>query len=76
MQNWGLKRIIRLVIGGYALYEALRAQDTIMGILGFVLITMAILNAGCGAQGCGIPPSIKKTDHNKEEIHYEEVQSK
>jgi hypothetical protein len=68
-------RIIRLVIGGYALIEANKGQDTLMGLLGFVLVGMAMLNAGCGAQGCGIP--IQKSNQKEpEELSYEEVHSK
>ena len=54
-QKWNFMRIIRLVIGAYAIFEAIKGQDTLMGLLGFVLIGMAIFNVGCGAQGCGIP---------------------
>jgi len=68
-------RIIRLVIGGYALIEAYRGNDTLMGMLGLVLVGMAILNAGCGSQGCGVPMN-KPTNKEPEELSYEEVHSK
>ncbi len=75
LQNWNFMRIIRLVIGGYALIEAYKGQDTLMGLLGFVLVGMAMMNAGCGAQGCGIP--IQKSNQKEpEELSYEEVHSK
>jgi hypothetical protein len=75
LQNWNFMRIIRLVIGGYALVEAIRSQDTLMGLLGFVLVGMAILNVGCGAQRCGVPnPRNSKT--SREEVTYEEIHSK
>jgi hypothetical protein len=74
-KNWNFMRIIRLVIGGYALIEAIKGQDTLMGLLGFVLVGMALLNVGCGAQGCGIP--LQKSNQNEpEELSYEEVHSK
>lgn len=73
-QNWNVMRIIRLVIGGYALIEAYRGQDTLMGLLGLVLVGMAILNAGCGAQGCAVPMS-KSNPKETAEIEYEEVHS-
>lgn len=69
-------RIIRLVIGGYALYEAIVAQDSMMGLLGFGLVGMALLNAGCGSQGCGIPNQHKNNTNNSNEIEYEEIHSK
>ena len=74
-QNWGLMRIIRLLIGGYALIEAYRGKDALMAMLGFVLVGMAVLNAGCGAQGCGVPMN-KSTSKETDEVSYEEVHSK
>jgi hypothetical protein len=73
-QNWGIMRIIRLVIGGYALIEAYRGNDMLMGMLGLVLVGMAILNAGCGSQGCGVPRN-KTNSKEPEELSYEEVHS-
>ena len=74
-QNWGFMRIIRLIMGGYALFEAIRASDLLIGIMGAVLVSMALLNAGCGSQGCGIPaPRHNKT--KTEEVEYEEIHSK
>lgn len=74
-QNWNLMRIIRLVVGGYALIEAYRGSDTLMAVLGFVLVGMALLNAGCGAQGCSVPHTSQKQE-NSDKIEYEEVLSK
>jgi hypothetical protein len=68
-------RIIRLVIGGYALLEAYRGNDALMAMLGFVLVGMAILNAGCGAQGCGVPIQ-KSTTKDHDDVEYEEIHSK
>jgi hypothetical protein len=47
----------------------------LMALLGLVLVGMALLNAGCGAQGCGIPMN-KSTSKETEEVTYEEVHSK
>ncbi len=74
-QSWGLMRIIRLLFGGYALIEAYRGNDALMAMLGFVLVGMAVLNAGCGAQGCGVPMN-KSTSKETDEVSYEEVHSK
>ncbi len=68
-------RIIRLGMGLYAMFEAYRANDTLMAMLGFVLVGMALLNAGCGAQGCGVPMH-KSTEKDTEDVSYEEVHSK
>ncbi len=74
-QNWGFMRIIRLLVGGYALVEAFRASDILIGMMGAVLVGMAFLNAGCGSQGCGIPAP--RNNYTKpEEVEYEEIHSK
>ncbi len=74
-QNWGFMRIIRLFIGGYALVEAIRASDVLIGIMGTVLVGMALFNLGCGAQGCGIPAP-RHNNTKTEEVEYEEIHSK
>jgi hypothetical protein len=68
-------RIIRLFIGGYALVEAIRTSDVLIGIMGTVLLGMALFNLGCGAQGCGVPISRTKNTHS-DDIEYEEIHSK
>jgi hypothetical protein len=74
-QNWGFMRIIRLLVGGYALVEAIRASDVLIGIMGTVLVGMALFNMGCGPQGCGVPTSrIKNT--SSDDVEYEEIHSK
>ena len=77
-QNWGFMRVIRLFFGGYAIFEALKSHDLMVGILGLIIASMALINVGCGAQGCGIPISknTKKEDLTHEDVEYEEVHSK
>ncbi len=75
-QNWGFMRIIRLLVGGYALVEAIRVPDVLFGIMGTVLVGMALFNMGCGSQGCGIPTNQSKSTHSSDEIEYEEIHSK
>jgi hypothetical protein len=74
-QNWGFMRIIRLLVGGYALVEAIRASDVLIGIMGTVLVGMALFNMGCGPQGCGVPTSRNKNT-SSDEVEYEEIHSK
>jgi hypothetical protein len=74
-QNWGFMRIIRLLVGGYALFEAIRASDVLIGFMGAVLVSMALLNAGCGSQSCGIPAP-RHNNTKTEEVEYEEIHSK
>ncbi len=67
-------RIIRLAVGLYAFYEAIKTPDILLISMASILTIMAVLNVGCGAQGCGIPTS-KPTSQteDKEDIEYEEV---
>lgn len=74
-QNWGFMRIIRLLMGGYALIEAIRSSDVLIGMMGTVLVGMALFNMGCGPQGCGVPTNRSKSTHS-DEIEYEEIHSK
>jgi hypothetical protein len=73
-KNWGIMRVIRLAIGLYAFYEVIKKPDFLIGAMALILIAMAVFNVGCGAQGCGIPPSRKNdTSTDNEEVSYKEV---
>lgn len=74
-QPWGFMRITRMFIGIYAFVEAYRSNDTLIAVMGAVLVGMAVFNMGCGAQGCGIPAPKKMTD-GTEDVEFEEVHSK
>ena len=74
LKNWGTMRIIRLAVGLYAFYEVIKTPDFLLGAMALILITMAVFNVGCGAQGCGIPTSRKNDETaENEDITYEEV---
>ncbi len=62
-------------MGGYALVEAIRASDVLIGIMGTVFVGMALFNMGCGPQGCGVPTSRNKNT-SSDEVEYEEIHSK
>ena len=74
IQPWGLMRIARMFIGVYAFVEAYKTSDTLIAVMGLVLVGMAVFNMGCGAHGCGIPANKKITD-GKEDVEFEEVRS-
>ena len=76
-QPWDLMRMARLLMGGYAMFEAIKTQELFLGLLAGILLIQALFNIGCGAQGCGIPTNAKKSSsQNIEETEYEEVHSK
>ena len=76
-QNWGFMRVIRLALGVYAMIEAVKAHELLMGMLGLLIAGMALFNMGCGTQGCGVPivKNTKTKDQNQDEVEYEEVHS-
>lgn len=75
LKNWGTMRIIRLAVGLYAFYEAIKTPDIILISLASIVTLMAVLNVGCGAQGCGIPTNNRPTSKidDQEDIDYEEI---
>ena len=67
-------RIIRLSVGLYAFYEAIKNPDILLISMASILTLMALFNVGCGAQGCGIPTTRHTSKlEEKEDINYEEV---
>lgn len=72
-QKWGLIRIVRLVAGSLVVWNALADHQPIVGLIGGFLVLQAILDTGCGANGCGFTPSKKLKDEPASEIVYEEV---
>lgn len=65
-------RIIRLILGVMLMVQSIQTKFWGAGLLGGLLLFQAITNTGCcGASGCAVPVSKKKTDVDT--IEYEEV---
>jgi hypothetical protein len=60
LTNWGLNRIIRLVLGIVITYEAIIHRDPVAGLLAFFLLFQSVTNTGCCGTNCAIPT--KKCD--------------
>ncbi len=75
LKNWNLMRILRLVIGIWAIVEAIQSKEPLLGIMGGILLFMAVTNTGCfGAKGCNTPvKSNKESPEKLEDIRYEEI---
>lgn len=74
IKNWSVMRIIRLAVGLYAFYEAIKTPDFLLISMASILTIMAIFNVGCGAQGCGIPTTFQKTKEKDDNyISFEEI---
>ena len=75
LKNWNIMRLLRLAIGVWAIISAIQTGHEALGLLGAVVLAMAILNIGCcGVNGC-VPRSAqnKKPPKNPGEIEYEEI---
>ncbi len=74
LNNWSIMRGLRLVLGIFALVQALTQKDMTLGLLaGFLLLT-AISNIGCcGSTGCGVN---YKQNRKQKEFMYEELDAK
>ncbi len=72
LSNWTFFRILRLVIGIVIIVQAVMTKDSLFGVAGLMITSMAIFNVGCcGAGGCNT--QTKKTSETTKDIHYEEV---
>lgn len=71
-KHWTFSRFLRLIIGLAILVQALISKDTLFGLAGLLLTSMALFNMGCcGAGGCSATPA--KKNENTKDITYEEV---
>jgi hypothetical protein len=68
--NW--IRIVRLVAGGAVIYQAVLMHNTILGVLGAILLLQGIFNVGCLGASCA-PPVKRSTSSTTDEIQFEEV---
>ena len=73
LKNWGTMRIIRLAVGLYAFYEAIKTPDFLLISMASILTIMALFNVGCGSQGCGIPTYQKTKEKEEENVSFEEI---
>lgn len=73
LSGWNVMRVVRLLIGLYALWQAIVTKEPMLGLAGLFVAGMALANIGCcGVNGCQITSSKPVL---REEISYEEVDS-
>jgi hypothetical protein len=70
--NWTLMRLLRLVVGIFAIVQAFETRDMSVAIIGILLAAMAVANIGCCGAACGVP----RRNESEKEVTYEEVVSK
>lgn len=72
LRGWTLIRLMRLILGGVVLFQAIQAAEWIFIISGGFLFLMPLLNIGCcGASGCRITTTEYTGDVKN--VTYEEV---
>jgi hypothetical protein len=76
-RNWHLMRIIRLVLGGFIVYDGLRSHEYLFVFFGGAFMYMALFNLGCcGPQGCAVTPINDNKSDMESEVQFEEVKNK
>lgn len=64
LKNWDLLRITRLLAGLGIIVMAILEKQLILSIMGVLLLIQAIMNFGCGPNGCHIPDKRKYRNRN------------
>lgn len=73
-KQWNLMRVLRLLVGIWAIYSSITDGQPLFGILGGMFILQALLNVGCcGGNNCKIPQNQNQRTTNIKETDYEEV---
>ena len=78
LRNWNLMRVLRLAIGVWAIIASFQSKEAVLGLMGGLLLVMAVMNIGCcGVSGCRTPTTTRKnTSQKTEEVNYEEITQK
>lgn len=72
--GWHFMRWLRLLVGGYAVWQSVEMSDWMLAAAGVLLLVMAVFNIGCcGAGGCTIQATRSSGKTENKAIEYEEV---
>jgi len=72
--NWSFMRIVRLLAGIAALWQAIVMKDNLLGAAGVLLMIMSVMNIGCcGVNSCSAGQTKLKSNEIPKEISYETV---
>jgi hypothetical protein len=72
---WDWLRVIRLVIGVSVIFQAIVMQSGLLVAAGVLVALMAVLNMGCGVNGCAPAPGPRARVQQEQEISFEEIKS-
>ncbi|MDP4284518.1 MAG: hypothetical protein Q8891_08850 [Bacteroidota bacterium] len=71
--NWHFMRWLRLGLGLFIAFQAIKNHDSLSGFFAAFLLFQAVTNTGCcGARGCSVPSS-KTSSDEVQDIKFEEV---
>ena len=72
--NWNFMRILILLAGIVALWQAILMKDYLLGAAGIMLMVMSAFNIGCcGTRGCSTNLPRSGSAEAEKEITYETV---
>lgn len=75
LTQWSLMRVLRIVIGGVGLVDAVSRHDMLLGAAGLFLLGMGLFNIGCcGIGGCTTGFN-KAGESAQRDVVFEEVSS-
>lgn len=70
---WDWLRILRLLIGLSVIFQALYLRSGMLIAAGIMLSSMALLNIGCGVNGCSTTPTARRQTGKVEDTQFEEI---
>lgn len=77
LTGWHLMRWLRLGMGLYAATVAFQLHDPLSGFIAAIFLFQAISNTCCcGANGCAVPTSTKRSTREIENVEFEEIKTK
>ena len=73
LTGWSFPRWLRLGLGLFVAYHAVRGQDGLAALVSGLLLFQAVTNTGCcGARGCSTPGR-GRIDQETDIAEYEEI---
>ncbi len=67
-------RMLRMAIGVWAIIAAFQTKEVVLGLMGGLLIVLAVMNIGCCGIGvCTAQSPDKNLSQKPEDINYEEI---
>lgn len=74
LKSWDFMRVLRLILGAFALVQSIITSDIVLGVLGSAIGIMAIYNIGCcGSGGCNTNYKSTKPNKAPTDIDFTEV---